>query len=212
MQKYFLFLSLIICSSAFSQNFSSTERALITGGDTTAMLRIIPLSEPEGYKALTALSTDIAYDDPLLPLLKERMFKAVTDSIAGGVGLAAPQVGINRNLIWVKRFDKEGAPFVFFINPKIVWRSTLLRRGTEGDLSFSDKRGDVVRNYTIMVSYTDMEGLQHIELMEDFTAVIFQHETDHLFGILLTDRLEEQKLTIFKEYHSPRPSQLLLKE
>lgn len=212
MKLHGLLILLITSTNLLAQNFTTRERKLITSGDTAAMLRIIPLSEPEGQKALTTISTDIVYNDSLLPLLKERMYKAVTDSIAGGVGIAAPQVGINRNLIWVKRYDKDGAPFEFFINPKIVWRSALLRRGTEGDLSFSDKRGDVVRSYAIMISHIDMSGKQHIEIIEDFTAVIFQHETDHLFGILLTDRLEEQKNILFKEYYSPRPSQLLLKE
>ncbi len=213
MRLYYLLISLLLASvNGSAQYFTEAEKSLITGGDTSTMLRIIPLSEPEGHRALTALSTDIAHDDPLLPLLKERMYKAVTDTSVGGVGIAAPQVGINRNLIWVQRFDKEEAPFEFFINPKIVWRSALLRRGMEGDLSFSDKRGEVVRSYTIMVSYTSLKGEQHIELMEDFTAVIFQHETDHLSGILLTDRLEEQKNKLYKEYHSPRASQLLLED
>jgi len=212
MKLYYILIVSMISVNAFAQRFNDAERRLITSGDTTKLLRIIPLSEPEGYKVLKSVSMDVDYSDPLLPLLKERMYKAVTDTSAGGVGIAAPQVGINRNLIWVQRFDKEEAPFEFFINPRIVWRSSLLRRGTEGDLSFSDKRGDVVRSYTIMVTYTGMDGKQHIELLEDFTAVIFQHETDHLFGTLLTDRLEEQKDKIYKEYQSQRPSQLLLEE
>lgn len=211
--KFFFIISCFCWSTHLSaQFFTEAERQLITSGDTSAMLRIIPLSEPEGLRTLKAISTDIAWNDALLPLLQQRMYKAVTDTAVGGVGIAATQVGVNRNLVWVQRLDKEGAPFEFFINPKIVWRSGLLRRGMEGDLSFSDKRGEVVRSYTIMVSYTDIKGGQHIEMIEDFTAVIFQHETDHLFGILLTDRLEEQKNKMYREYHSPRASQLLLEE
>ncbi len=211
--KYFVFVfSFLLCIKATAQNFTEAERKIITGGDTTTRLRVIPLAEPEGYAALRALSKDIAFNDPLLPLLKERMYKAVQDPANKGVGIAAPQVGINRNLVWVQRFDKEAAPFEFYINPKIVWRSQLLRRGMEGDLSFKDKRGDVVRSYTIMFSYTDMQGNQHVEMAEDFTAVIIQHETDHLLGTLLTDRLEEQKNKMYKIYTSPRKSELLLEE
>ncbi len=212
MKRSYLLLSLLISSvNGFAQYFTESEKQLITSGDTSTMLRIIPLHEAEGHAALTGMSKDIAYNDPLLPLLKERMYKAVTDTSVGGVGIAAPQVGINRKLIWVQRFDKAGAPFEFFINPSIVWRSALLRRGMEGDLSFNE-RGEVVRSYTIMVSYTDLHGTQHIEMLEDFTAVIFQHETDHLQGILLTNRLEEQKHRPYKAYHSPRVAQLLLEE
>ncbi len=60
------------------------------------------------------------------------MLKSVQDSSRRGVGIAAPQVGINRNLIWVQRFDKPGQPFEFYINPKIVWRSSILCQGPEG--------------------------------------------------------------------------------
>ena len=192
-------MRLIICLAIIfssklvtAQHFTETEKQLILSGDTSMMLPIIPLTEPAGAKALRATSKDIAFNDPLLPLLKNRMLKAVLDSSHRGVGIAAPQVGINRNLIWVQRFDKPNQPFEFFINPKIEWGSSLLCLGGEGDLSF-DEGGDVVRHYTIRISYTDMEGQQHTEMLEEFTAVIFQHETDHLFGKLLTDRIAEQK-------------------
>src|SRR5690606_40777586 len=110
-----------------------------------------------------------------------------------GVGIAAPQVGINRNVIWVKRFDKEGEPLEFYINPKITWRSKLLRKGLEGCLSIADSAGEVFRNYTIRLRYQDAKGNDHEEMVEGFSAVIFQHETDHLMGILFTDRLAEQR-------------------
>lgn len=63
------------------------------------------------------------------------------------VGIAAPQVGINKNVIWVQRFDKKGEPFEFFINPKIIWRSQLTRLGTEGCLSIPDQREETERSY-----------------------------------------------------------------
>jgi peptide deformylase len=110
-----------------------------------------------------------------------------------GIGIAAPQVGINKNVFWVQRFDKKGEPFEFYINPKIVWRSALLRKGMEGCLSIPEIRGDVFRNYTIQLMYWDKEGKFHEEVVEGFTAVVFQHEYDHLNGVLFTDRLKEQK-------------------
>lgn len=200
----FLFLTTI----AHSQRFTEAEKKIILSGDTSKMLRVIPLTEPEGEKALRAASKDIAYNDTLLPVLKNRMLKSVLDSARRGVGIAAPQVGINRNLIWVQRFDKPGQPFEFFINPKIVWRSALLSKGPEGDLSF-EERGDVVRNYAIMVSYTDMLGLQHLEMLEEFTAIIFQHETDHLSGTLLTDRIKEQQVKKYEPFQPVRAKALL---
>src|SRR5690606_22964027 len=109
--------------------------------------------------------------------------------------IAAPQVGINKNLIWVQRFDKTGEPFEFFINPKIIWRSKLTRLGTEGCLSITDRREEVQRNYAIRLQYWDKNGNIIEENIEGFTAVIFQHEVDHLYGILYPDRLEEQTKT-----------------
>lgn len=206
--RLLFFLMLFIVKNSNAQNFTDAEKKLILGGDTSKMLRIIPLTEPAGAKALKDISRDITYNDPLLPLLKNRMLKSVLDTSRKGVGIAAPQVGINRNLIWVQRFDKPDQPFEFYINPKIVWRSSILCQGPEGDLSF-EGRGDVVRNFSIMVAYTDIQGTQHLEVLEDFSAIIFQHETDHLFGTLFTDRIEEQKAKKYAPFQPVRATTLL---
>ncbi len=174
------------------QPFDDRERGIILGGDTTQLLRVIQDTVAEERHILKALSNDIDPKEPLLTLLANRMFLAVTDSLHPGVGIAAPQVGINRNLIWVKRFDKPDAPFELYLNPKITWRSKLLRKSREGCLSIPDTLGDVLRNYAIKLTYQDMQGNDHEELIEGFTAVIFQHETDHLYGLLFTDRQSEQ--------------------
>lgn len=70
----------------------------------------------------------------------------------------------------------------------------------------------MVRSHSILISYTDISGVQHIEMLEDFTAVIFQHETDHLFGILLTDRIAEQQNKKYTPYQSYRNGELLQEE
>jgi peptide deformylase len=142
---------------------------------------------------LQSVSANVDLKDELLPLLTQRMLATVKDTVNPGVGIAAPQIGINRNVIWVQRFDKPGEPFEVYLNPKITWRSALMRKGTEGCLSIPDIRGDVLRNYTIRITYYDLAGKHHDEMVEGFTAVIFQHETDHLIGILFTDRLAQQE-------------------
>jgi peptide deformylase len=69
----------------------------------------------------------------------------------------------------------------------------------EGCLSIPDIAGAVYRNYTIQLIYWDLEGKFHEEIVEGFTAVVFQHEYDHLNGTLFTDRLKEQEnLEVFK--------------
>ena len=93
----------------------------------------------------------------------------------------------------MQRFDKKDEPFELYLNPKIIWRSQLLRKGMEGCLSIPDFSSEVLRNYTIKISYYDKEAQFHEEMIEGFTAVVFQHEYDHLNGILFTDRLKEQE-------------------
>lgn len=196
MNKCILILGLLIFWSGsvlFAQHFNAEEQKRILAGDTAVMLRVIQVTAPDELRILTRPSVDVSPEDPLLPLLSRRMYKAMRDTANPGIGIAAPQVGINRNVIWVQRFDKEGTPFECYLNPKITWRSKLIRKGKEGCLSIPDIRDDVMRNYTIRLAYLDMEGNAHEEMIEGFTAVIFQHETDHINGILFTDRLKEQK-------------------
>lgn len=186
-------LFLFIAVSVSAQKFTKEERKLIESGDKKTMLKIIETTNERELKILKSVSKDIDVTDDLLPILAERMYLSMRDPKNPGIGIAAPQIGINRNIIWVQRFDKAGEPFELYLNPKIVWRSELLRKGKEGCLSIPDISGDVLRNYTIKLTYQDKTGKQFEELIEGFTAVIFQHETDHLNGILFTDRMKEQE-------------------
>lgn len=198
MKKVSLFLVVLLVSmTTFSQSFSKAERDLILSGPETEMLRVTQVTDSADLKILKAVSTDINPKDKLIPVLAKRMYLAMRDPARPGVGIAAPQVGINKNIIWVQRFDKPNEPFEYYINPKIVWRSNLIRKGAEGCLSIPDERGDVYRNYTIQISYFDAQGNFKQEVIEGFTAVIFQHEIDHLNGVLFTDRIIEQQ--VYKE-------------
>src|SRR5690606_23410570 len=147
-------------------------------------------TNPKDSLILKTVSKLIDPADMGTKILADKMLEAVISE--GGVGIAAPQVGINRRMIWVQRFDKEGNPFELFINPEIIWASELIQKGPEGDLSF-EERGMVMRSYIVQVRYQNLKGETLTEMLEGFTAVIFQHERDHLDGILLTDRVEEQK-------------------
>lgn len=179
--------------SGFTQGFTSNEKAIILSGDTATMLRVTQITEAEELKVLTTVSKDINPKDPLIKVLAQRMYLAMRDVTRPGIGIAGPQVGINRNIIWVKRYDKEGEPFELYLNPRISWKSELLRKGPEGCLSVPDTTGNVVRHHAIRLSYFNPQGEAKEEIIEGFTAVIFQHETDHLNGILFTERLKEQE-------------------
>lgn len=121
--------------------------------------------------------------------LRRRMLATVQDPENEGVGIAAPQVGVLRRMVAVQRFDKEGEPFEFFLNPEIVEFVGEKEAGGEGCLSVPEVRGDVGRWQTIRLRYRDEQFVEHEELIEGFTAVIFQHELDHLDGKLFIDYL-----------------------
>ncbi|HNW52076.1 MAG TPA: peptide deformylase [Prolixibacteraceae bacterium] len=124
---------------------------------------------------------------PSVEKLKRALLQVVTDSLTGGVGIAAPQVGLGVQMIYVKRFDKEGTPFEVYFNPKIEEYSDSVNSGLEGCLSVPGYRGKVDRSQNIEISYLDSTGKKQRESVSGYTAVIFQHETDHLKGTLYFD-------------------------
>lgn len=186
-------LFLMLVCSVEAQKLTEAEKAIVNSGTRTTMLRVLQITNADDAKVLKSASFDVSLKDESLPLLLDRMLATVTDPANTGVGIAAPQIGINRNVILVQRFDKPGEPIQEYLNPKIKWSSALMRKGAEGCLSIPDLREDVLRHYTIQITYYDRNGKYHDEMVEGFTAVIFQHEIDHLMGILFTDRLEQQK-------------------
>lgn len=172
--------------------FNDAERELILSDEATAPMHVYQTTNDFELAVLKAVSQDIDPTDPLVEVLAQRMLATVQNPASAGVGIAAPQVGIHKNMIWVQRYDKADTPFELYLNPKILWRSNLLRSGAEGCLSIPEQRHDVQRNYAIRLQYWTVEGEVKEELIEGFTAVIFQHEVDHLYGILFPDRVDEQ--------------------
>ena len=130
-----------------------------------------------------------------LKVLEERMLATVTDPDNEGVGIAAPQVGLGYALVAVQRLDKTGEPFEFYANPVIVWRSERMSSGMEGCLSVPGYYGSVVRSDSVEIEYTDRLSLERVtERIGGMTAVIFQHEIDHLEGVLFVDRAESLEM------------------
>jgi peptide deformylase len=115
---------------------------------------------------------------------------------ANGVGIAAPQVAESIRLFIVASRPNARYPHApemaptAMINPKIVGHSQEVVKGWEGCLSVPGIRGLVPRYQTIEVEYTDREGQQQRQELTDFVARIFQHEYDHLEGMVFLDRVE----------------------
>ncbi|RRQ45936.1 peptide deformylase [Chryseobacterium sp. SC28] len=198
MRNFIVFTLLFVSCFGFSQKFSKAEKELIHSGDDKTALPIYQTDNEDQHKVLLKPCEKISPKDKNLPILIERMRLALA-ATDGGVGIAAPQVGINRRLVLVQRFDKPNAPVEYFINPEIIWRSELLDKGPEGDLSIENFQGDFYRSHSIRVRYNDLENEKHDEMVEGFSAVILQHEIDHLFGILISDKQQSEKDWQYKE-------------
>ena len=125
--------------------------------------------------------------------LCQRMLLTVQDSTNPGVGIAAPQVGIPCRLIAVQRFDKPGEPFELYANPEILRYGEKKVASPEGCLSVPGRRGTVSRSDEIQLRYTDPQTeFSCEETIKGFTAIIFQHETDHLDGTLYINKLIDE--------------------
>lgn len=118
---------------------------------------------------------------------------------APGVGLAAPQIGVSERVIVVELPEDEDDPqsgqLYEFVNPEIVRASSREVEGEEGCLSIPDIVGDVWRAETVVIKGQDRYGKPQRLEARDWLARVFQHEIDHLNGVLFIDRVEgPQKL------------------
>ena len=141
--------------------------------------------------ALRNAATAVAEVDDEVQRLAERMLDVMER--AHGVGLAAPQLGILRRIL-VYRASDEDEPKVL-INPELVERSDETEVGTEGCLSLlgGELQVPVARHLRVRVSGRDASG-DAVDLdVEGFEARVIQHEIDHLDGILIFDRAEDQE-------------------
>lgn len=170
---------------------TTEETELVMSSD--GLMRVLLVTSREDSLLLRKHCTDLTAEDlqsEVYDRLARRMVTTVTDSTQDGVGLAAPQVGLNRRVVAVMRYDKPGYPFEVYPNIHIEYFSDQKQTGPEGCLSIPDIAGDVERSQQVVIRYTDPETLSELrDTVDGYTAVIFQHEVDHLEGILFTDRL-----------------------
>ena len=178
-----------------TKSFSSKQVGMIMNGIASKPMRVFKINNTQDSILLRSKSAYVKPDvnDLVLKQFTDRLFATVRDSMSMGVGIAAPQVGILKNIIWVQRFDKDEAPFEVYLNPIITNYSDIKQTRREGCLSIPD-RAEVLnsRSKSITIEYDTMEAKHVVETITDFTAVIFQHEIDHLYGILFLDHLDKE--------------------
>lgn len=175
--------------------YTGQEIDSIMSAPDTIPMRIYLTTNYSDSLVLRKTSIEVRPDsnDIVLVTLIKRLRKALATTT--GVGIAAPQVGINRNIIWVKRYDKPGKPIEVYLNPKIVNTTyKIINFNGDGCLSIPGQSGTTVRYAAVGIEYDLLDGTHHSEIVEgysptNFSAIIFQHEIDHLNGILFIDRL-----------------------
>jgi peptide deformylase len=129
-----------------------------------------------------------------------------TATASNGVGIAAPQVAQSLQLFILASRPSPRYPQAptmeptAIINPVILDRSPEMVRGWEGCLSVPGVRGVVERSQWIEVEYIDLQGKIQRQRFQDFVARIFQHELDHLQGLLFTDLVQPKDLISEEEY------------
>lgn len=182
------------CSGAIEPTWTEAEKQIINESDT--LMRVLTINTPEDLKVLRTQCTDLTLEDINSDIYKELaalMVATVTSPEQDGVGIAGPQVGITRRVVAVQRFDKDGEPFEVYPNVRVIAHRGEMEPGPEGCLSIPGERGIVKRWQDIDIQYTSpATGADTTERVEGFTAVIFQHETDHLDGVLYTDKKEPE--------------------
>jgi peptide deformylase len=169
------------------------------------MSKILPIAEIGTSILRHRAETIVDLLDPQLHTLIEDLI--TTAQAANGVGIAAPQVTNSVRLFIVASRPSPRYPHApmmaptAMINPKIISRSEEMVSAWEGCLSVPGVRGLVPRHQAIEVEYLTQSGELIRQELTDFVARIFQHELDHLDGILFPDRVAQfTDLITEKEY------------
>jgi peptide deformylase len=170
------------------------------------ILPIVAYGDPVLRKVGKEIDKDYPNLKELIANMKETMYNA------SGVGLAAPQIGKD-----IRLFIIDASPFgddedlsekdrttlktfkKVFINPKIIEEVGDEWAFNEGCLSIPDVREDVFRKEKITIEYLDEDFSKHTEELEGLAARVFQHEYDHIEGVLFTDKLSTLKKRLIKK-------------
>jgi len=158
------------------------EKVVINGMQVDlASLRVIHYPDPR----LRAVCQDVRIDEQAIRSLADRMFELMDQ--ARGVGLAAPQVGLGLRLFTASPASAPSERAVY-VNPRIVAVEGQ-QEDEEGCLSFPGINCKIKRAAVVTIRALDAAGKPFEQTGQDMLARIFQHEIDHLDGMLLVDRM-----------------------
>jgi len=192
----FIFIISVLFSDNIMAQFTDIEKDIINNGTADVPFRVLLITDETDSLVLRQKCENITpvKDNGDLKLLIERL--KTTMEVESGVGIAAPQVGISKNVFIFTRINEPDFPMVAAINPKIVNKpdeTVCFER--DGCLSIPEIGGNSVRYPWVEVEYTNEDGEIVRERLEgysragDYTGIVFQHEYDHLQGIFFIDKL-----------------------
>jgi len=157
---------------------------------------------PQSHPALHAIAEEVPLEDITTPAIQKviKNMRAALRSYRAegftGVAIAAPQIGVSLRMFLVEDMSEEQTeepriPALVAINPTLVKVSRKRALSSEGCLSVPDCYGHVERSTNATLRAYDEHGVEYERGAGGLLAQIFQHEVDHLDGILFTDRAEE---------------------
>jgi len=153
---------------------------------------ILPVQKGPKNKILRTESKPVKRVDKKLKKLIKDMEDTMFD--LNGVGIAAPQVGVNLRLALARlNVDTKNEIIVALINPVISNESKEMVDMEEGCLSLPGKWGSTPRYESLTVTFENLKGDKHTLFLEGFNARVIQHEVDHLNAGLFIDRAHEVK-------------------
>ncbi len=164
--------------------------------------KIIKIGDP-----LLRKNSENVHPDELGTKEFKKLIRDMFDTMrhAEGVGLAAPQIGILKKIVVVGSDPEDDGPVNsrvperILINPEITPITESVDGNWEGCLSVPAMRGYVERPNQIKMKWMDEKGNSHEETFKGYPAIVYQHECDHLNGVLYVDRLKSTKLFGFND-------------
>ena len=164
-----------------------------------AIRRVLKMGDPDLLRVSTPVQL---FGTAELHGLIEDLWETMAEQ--GGVGIAAPQIGVDKRVVVFGLEESERypeappVPPTVLINPEIEPLGTDMVDGWEGCLSVPGMRGVVSRHFRIRYAGYDANGRRFEREVEDFHARVVQHECDHLDGILYPMRIEDMRLFGFE--------------
>jgi peptide deformylase len=169
--------------------------------DHMAIQKILTVPEPllrQKSRPVTKI------DKKILEVIQDLKDTLAAQENPRGVGISAPQIGELWRICLI--FSKKSKRLLILINPEIIWKSKKIvyavpesKNPLEGCLSVPGYWGSVKRHKRVKVRYLSPNNQIVVRRFSGFTSTIFQHEYDHLEGILFIDRILEQGEKIYKQ-------------